>query len=376
MNYVLAGGGTGGHINPAVAIAKELQKRDPGAKFLFIGTEDGMESALVPREGFDIKYIKVLGFSRAHGFTGLRRNVSNAYTAFKASLDAKKIIRDFKADIVIGTGGYVSGPAVLGARFAGIPSVVHEQNAFAGVTTRMVAKHADRVLLSFEHTLGLANIGNTVVTGNPVRESLLLADREAARAKLNLDGRPMILSYGGSLGAREVNTAMAYVLRQSQRDGLFQHIHATGSIDKKRAFGLLEEYGVKTDGSSGITVTEYIYNMDECMAACDMLISRSGAITLAELTCLHKPAILIPSPNVTENHQYHNACVLRDAGAAIVIEEKDLTGEALYQALLKVACDSAVMQRMGRRSGELAHEHAVERIADEIEAVCAARARA
>ena len=186
----------------------------------------------------------------------------------------------------------------------------------------------------------------------------------------------MILSYGGSLGAREVNTAVAYVLSRSQQDGLFQHIHATGSIDRKRAMGLLDEYGVRTDGSTGITVTEYIYNMDECIAACDMLITRSGAITLAELTCLGKPAILIPSPNVTENHQYHNACVLRDAGAAVMIEEKDLTGEKLYETLLEIACDSGVMREMGRRSRDLAHMQAAQRIVDEIEAVCALRKNA
>ncbi len=376
MNYVLAGGGTGGHINPAIAIAKEIQKRDPEAKLLFIGTDDGMESSLVPREGFDIAFIKVRGFSRAHGIRGLHRNAANAYMAFKASVEAKGIIKKFGADVVIGTGGYVSGPAVLGAKFAGVPSVVHEQNAFAGVTTRMVSKYAARVLLSFERTIGLQDRRNTVVTGNPVRESLLLADRDAARARLGLDERPMILSYGGSLGAREVNTAVAYVLSRSQQDGLFQHIHATGSIDRKRAMGLLDEYGVRTDGSTGITVTEYIYNMDECIAACDMLITRSGAITLAELTCLGKPAILIPSPNVTENHQYHNACVLRDAGAAVMIEEKDLTGEKLYETLLEIACDSGVMREMGRRSRDLAHMRAAQRIVDEIEAVCALRKNA
>lgn len=162
---------------PPLQLPRKSRSWDPAAKLLFIGTDDGMESSLVPREGFDIAFIKVRGFSRAHGIRGLHRNAANAYMAFRASLEAKGIIKRFGADVVIGTGGYVSGPAVLGAKFAGVPSVVHEQNAFAGVTTRMVSKYAARVLLSFERTIGLQDARNTVVTGNPVRESLLLADR-------------------------------------------------------------------------------------------------------------------------------------------------------------------------------------------------------
>lgn len=369
MNYILAGGGTGGHINPALAIAKEILKRHSDAKLLFIGNKDGMESSLVPREGFDIEYISVNGFSRSRSIKSFGRNVHNANLAYWASIEAKRIIKRFDADIVIGTGGYVSGPAVLGARFAKVPAVIHEQNAFAGITTRLVAKRAKKVFLSFDKTIGLSDLTNTLVTGNPVRESLVTADRQAARDTLKIDERPLILSYGGSLGAREVNTAMIKTLELSQKDGLLNHIHATGSIDAERAFRLLKENNVETDGRNGITVTEYIYNMGDCMAACDLLIGRAGAITLAELTCLGKPAILIPSPNVAENHQYYNAAVLRDAGAALLIEEKDLNAQQLYSAILSIACDSEKLSLMSKNSKALAHENAAQKIVDEIDKI-------
>ncbi len=366
MKYSFACGGTGGHIYPAIAIAKEIQKRDKDAKLLFIGCEDGMEKNLVSREGFDMKYIDIGGFSRDKDLKSLVYNFKNVFRALVSVIRCKKYLKEFGADIMIGTGGYVSGPGVMGAVLNGIPAVIHEQNAYAGFTTKLVAKKAKKVFLSFKHTKGTENLTNTVLTGNPVRESILNADKEVCRAALKIDARPLVLSYGGSLGAQRVNDAMVELLSLSIKDGLFNHIHATGAIEYENCMDKLNKAGVSVKGENGITVNEYIYNMDECMAACDIVIARSGAITLAEITCMGKPCILIPSPNVAENHQFYNAAVLRDGGAAVLIEEKDLTGKLLYDELCKIACDTEKLNNMSISSKALGLPNATKTIVDEI----------
>lgn len=367
MKYVLAGGGTGGHINPAIAIAEELCRRDPEAKILFVGTHDGMESTLVPKAGYAIEYIPAHGFLRGRSIKAVGSNIKYAFLACKCTAMAKKILRRFGADMVIGTGGYVSGPVVWAAQMAHIPTVIHEQNAFAGVTTRMVAKKANKVFLSFPNTIGVEDLTNTVVTGNPIRGGFKKADRDAARAMLNLSEKPMVLSCGGSLGARALNDAVSDMLVFSSKDGQMQHVHATGAVGYERMMARLTERNLSIDGQKGITVKEYIYNMSECMAAADVVISRAGAISLAEIAAMGKPSILIPSPNVAENHQYHNACVLRDAGAALLIEEKDLNGESLYAALAEVALDCEKRSRMSKAALSLAHTDAAAEIVDHIE---------
>ena len=369
MKYVLAGGGTGGHINPAIAIAEELCRRDSQAQILFIGTPDGMESKLVPKAGYDIEYIPAHGFSRGRGLKAMANNVKYAWIAYQCTVKARRIIRRFGADLVIGTGGYVSGPVVLAAQMMHIPTVIHEQNAFAGVTTRMVAKKAERVFLSFPHTIGVEELTNTVVTGNPIRGGFKMADREAARREFGVAERPLVLSCGGSLGARALNDAVADMLSLSVKDGQMQHLHATGAVGHTRMLDRLAEHKLSIDGHDGVTVLEYIYNMSECMAAADVVISRAGAISLAEIAAMGKPSILIPSPNVAENHQYHNACVLRDAGAALLIEEKELSGESLYRALTEVALDSEKRTAMAKAALSLAHPEAAGEIVDHIEAL-------
>ncbi len=369
MKYVLAGGGTGGHINPAIAIAEELCRRDPTAQILFIGTADGMESRLVPKAGYDIEFIPVHGFSRGRGIRAWSKNIQYAWLAYRCTQKVKKILRRFGADMVIGTGGYVSGPVVLAAQMSHIPTVIHEQNAFAGVTTRMVAKKANKVFLSFPKTIGVEDLSNTVVTGNPIRGGFKKADREAARQTLAVEDKPLVLSCGGSLGARALNDAVVDMLALSVKDGQMQHLHATGAVGHARMMERLAQQELSIDGRDGITVKEYIYNMSECMAAADVVISRAGAISLAEIAAMGKPSILIPSPNVAENHQYHNACVLRDAGAALLIEEKNLSGECLYHALLEVALDSEKRSRMAKAALSLAHPEAAGEIVDHIEKI-------
>ncbi len=366
MKYVFSCGGTGGHINPGIAIAKEIQKRDSQADILFIGCEDGMENTLVKREGFPMENIDLGGFMREKTKEAIKYNIYNVKRACKALLHCKKVIKSFKPDIVVGTGGYVSGPGVMGGVLNKIPAVIHEQNAYAGFTTKLVAKKVNKVFLSFPKTKGVEELTNTMLTGNPVRANLMTANSEISRMQLGVDKRPLVLSYGGSLGAEQVNNAMVRVLELSQKDGLLNHIHATGELEYKNCTDALKNAGVFFEGENGITVKDYIYNMDQCMAACDIVIARSGAITLAEIACLGKPCILIPSPNVAENHQYFNAAVFRDAGAAVLIEEKDLTGDLLYKVLLDTVCNSETLDRMSKAAKELALPNATQTIVDEI----------
>lgn len=366
MKYVFSCGGTGGHINPGLAIAKEIQKRDKEAQIVFIGCEDGMENTLVKREGFPLENIDLGGFMRDKSWEATKYNIYNVKRAYKALMHCKKFVKEFKPDIVVGTGGYVSGPGVMGGVMNKIPAVIHEQNAFAGFTTKLVAKKVNKVFLSFPNTKGVEELDNTMLSGNPVRASIVNADREMSRVQLGVDKRPLVLSYGGSLGAEKINNAMVKVLELSQKDGLLNHIHATGEMEYKTCMEALGNAGVKTAGENGIFVKEYIYNMDQCMAACDIVIARAGAITLAEIACLGKPCILIPSPNVAENHQFFNAAVFRDAGAAVLIEEKDLTGELLYKVLLDTVCNSETLAKMSKAAKSLALPNATETIVDEI----------
>ena len=369
MKVILAGGGTGGHINPAIAIAEELKRRDPAADILFIGNEDGMEASLVPEAGFAFEHIRAHGFIRSKSLRDLPYNIKYLFMAANSTHKAKKIIRAFHADLVIGTGGYVSGPVVLAAQQIGVPTVIHEQNAFAGVTTRLIAKKAKKVFLSFPRTTGTEELTNTVVTGNPIRGGFSTVKKAQARAALGIGERPFVLSYGGSLGARVLNEAVAGMLELSRKEGKMTHLHGTGAADRDAMAERLKALHIEGDGSDGIEVREYIRNMADCMAACDLVISRAGAITLAEIAALGKPAILIPSPNVAENHQYHNACVFKDAGAALLIEEKDLTAERLYAALVEVVCDSERRTAMEKAALGLAHPDAAGEIADEIEKI-------
>ena len=228
MKVLLAGGGTAGHINPALAIAGYIKKKRPETEFLFIGNRDGMEQRLVPQAGFDIKSITISGFKRSFSPKNMVENVKTVTRTFTSSHEAKKIISEFKPDICIGTGGYVSGPVIRTAAKMGIPCIIHEQNAYPGVTNKMLAKSVSKVMLAVPDAKKYFEKADFVVTGNPVRGDILTADKEESRAELKLDGRPMILSFGGSLGARKINEAVADIVARSGKDGRYQHIHAYG----------------------------------------------------------------------------------------------------------------------------------------------------
>lgn len=366
MRILMTGGGTAGHINPALAIADLLKQHYPDAEILFVGATGRMEAQLVPAAGYPIRTVTVRGFQRRLSFKNIGRNILAAVNVVTASAASKKIVREFQPDLAVGTGGYVCGPVLREAIRAGVPTAVHESNAYPGVTVKMLAKEGATVLLCSEDARRhLPADARVVVTGNPLRPDFLTLDKTAARAELGLDNRPLVLSFGGSLGAARINEAMAEVLRRSRETGKLQHIHGAGKAGYAAMKEKLEAMGMPLRGD-GIAVREYIDDMPRCMAAADLVISRCGAMTLSELPAAGKPAILIPSPYVAENHQYHNAMVLVERGAALCIEEKDLTADRLWEAICQVTEDPARLEDMSQRVRQAAILDADARILAEL----------
>lgn len=362
MKILLAGGGTAGHINPALAIAGYIREKDPDAEFLFIGNRDGMEQKLVKKAGFPIKSIVISGFKRNFKPQSIVHNVKTVSRAFTASQKAKKIIKEFAPDICIGTGGYVSGPVVRTAVQLGIPAIIHEQNAFPGVTTKMLSKKVNKVMLAVEDAKKhLDTCVDFVVTGNPIREEILRVDKDEARKALGLDDRPVILSFGGSLGARCINESVAGLVARSAKEGNYQHIHAYGQQGTWFP-QFVKEKGVEIKDHDNLDIRQYIDDMPLCLAACDLVVSRAGAITLSEIQAKGKPAVLIPSPYVAENHQFHNAMALVNKNAACVIEEKDLTVEKLIEAVDSMVSDRELLSKYSENAKSMAITDASERI--------------
>jgi len=362
IKYLFAAGGTAGHINPAIAIAGAIRDIEHNSEILFVGNENSMEQRLVPLAGFEFKSIKISGFKRSFSPKAAIENIKTIKRIFTSSIQSKKIIREFKPDICIGTGGYVSGPVVRTAVKMKIPAVIHEQNAYPGVTTKMLSKSVKAVMLAIEEAKNhLKSSCNFIVTGNPVRKEVISSSKENARAILNLDSRPVILSYGGSLGARRINEVMASLISRSGMDNQYQHIHAYGQYGKWFPDLVLQK-GTDISMCGNLDVREYINDMPVCLAAADLVICRAGAITISELQVTHKPAILIPSPNVAENHQYHNAMALVKAGAAEIIEEKDLTDQLLIKKVDNLLTNKEKLKSLEKNLKSMAVYDANERI--------------
>lgn len=359
---LFAAGGTGGHINPALAVAGLIQQNAPKAQILFVGTAEKMEAQLVPAAGFAFKSIDISGFRRDISFESLKRNLSTLGKLVKSSRQAKRILKDFGPDVVVGMGGYVSGPVLRMAQKLGIPTAIHEQNAYPGVANKAVAKNADCVMLSIAAAAqGLPTKGTVVLTGLPVRGELAGADRAQSRLALGLDERPMILSMGGSLGARSVNEAVVQLILSKYKAADCYFMHATGS-DGTWVTGLLQQQGVALEKEKHVIIREYINDMERCLGAADLVVCRAGASSLSEIQALGKPSILIPSPNVAENHQYHNAMALVKNDAAVMIEEKDLTGERLTQEVDKLLSDPSRMAQIGANAKKMAVPDSTQRI--------------
>ena len=362
MKVLFTGGGTAGHINPALAAAGYLRQKEPDAQILYVGNKGGMEERLVPQAGFEIKTVHISGFQRKLTPKNLWRNAQTVVRVFTATAEAKKILQEFAPDVCVGTGGYVSGPVIREAAKLGIPCVIHESNAYPGVTTKMLAKSVKTVMLAVPDAKKyLDPKAVCTVTGNPVRGEVLTAQREESRKALGLDDRPLVLSFGGSLGASALNRAAAYMLAQSAKEGKYQHIHGYGAHDEK-FLSECKEFGLDLEKSPQIQVLTYIDNMPQCLSAADLVIGRAGAMTLSEIEAKSKASILIPSPNVAENHQFHNAMALVNRGAAEIIEEKDLTGELLWEKVQGILSDPERLRSLGENAGKMETLDANERI--------------
>lgn len=359
---LIAAGGTGGHINPALGTAGYIKEKHPTAEIVFVGTADKMEAKLVPEAGYELRTIEISGFWRSFSPEAIKHNLGTVSKLLKSSSQAKKIIKDFKPDLVVGFGGYVSGPVLRMAANLGIPTAVHEQNAFPGVTNKALAGKVDRVMLAVDKAEQYMKPKNPcVVTGLPVRGDMLKGDRDFARAELGIpDGKPLVLSMGGSLGAKPVNDAVLGLILNKYKDNDCVFLHATGK-NGSWFTEKLEAEGVELNANPHVRVTEYI-DIPKCLPAADLVICRSGASTLSELQALGKPSILIPSPYVTENHQYHNAMALVNNGAAEILEEKDLTPESLTQRVNALLSDREKLAQTGRNARAMALVDATERI--------------
>ncbi len=375
MRVILSGGGTAGHINPAIAIAQKLKKEDPNTEILFVGTPNGMEADLVTKAGFDFASVEVQGIRRKLSPQNILRNVKAVKCAVAAGPRVKRIIQSFHPDLVIGTGGYVSGPVVRKAAQMGIVTAIHEQNAFPGVTNKLLAKNADLVFLAVEKAKEhLPGAKRYAVVGNPIRENILMQDKASARQQLGLDDRFCIVSFGGSLGARKLSEIVADMMEWHAQYGDVNHIHAMGRLGKENFPQLLQERGVDPTQNPRLDIRDYIDNMDLCMAAADLIVCRAGALTLSELQATGTPAILIPSPNVTENHQYHNAMVLAEHGAAIVIEEKSYKKAELFEILDDFYHHPEKLETYSRHAYEMAIFDTSDRIYREIQTFFAQKA--
>ncbi|MBQ6183158.1 MAG: undecaprenyldiphospho-muramoylpentapeptide beta-N-acetylglucosaminyltransferase [Clostridia bacterium] len=362
MRYLLCGGGTGGHINPAIAIAHGIEKVDTEAVIEFAGTSRGMETRLVPAAGYKLNTVDVYGFRRSLS----PKNIKALVKAFTSVKEAKKIIKGFNPDIVIGTGGYASWPCVKAAAKLGVKTLIQEQNAFPGVTTKKLSKYVDTVCISFDESRPRFedSVQNKLVlTGNPVKENPFT--REEARGKLGIaDDEIYVLSCGGSLGAEKVNEYCLDAMEIYKDNAKIKQIHSVGKIGWEEFSEVAKKKGL--DKREGFMIREYIYDMPLQQAAADIVISRAGAMTYSELACLGRAVIFIPSPNVAEDHQYKNAVVLKDAGAAVVFRESELDGKKLASCILDLAEDGAKRNAMAEKMRSFGKPDALDKIVCEV----------
>lgn len=366
MRFLMTCGGTAGHINPALGVAQRLRELMPDCQILFVGATGQMETELVPREGFEVKTVTITNISRSMSLEGIRHNLNTVKNVLSSTSEAKKIISEFRPDVVVGTGGYVCYPVLKAAHSLGIPTVVHESNAVPGLTTKMISGVTDRILVGFEESRQYyKHPERVVVTGTPVREAFRNIDKAQAREKLGLDPeKPLVVSVWGSLGAAFMNKTMVGFIEKALGNPFFSLIHSAGKGGYKPMLDEMEKQGIKNAAQRGMEVREYIYDMPQVMAAADLVVCRSGASTLSELGILGKPAILVPSPNVTNNHQEKNARVLEKAGAAVLIPESDITADKLLGSVSLLLSRPDTLNAMAEQMKKLGVGDATERISD------------
>lgn len=369
MKIVIAAAGTGGHINPGIAIANKIKEKEPNSEFIFIGTNRGLENDLVPRAGYELKTIDAHGIERKLTV----KNVKNLYATYKSIGEAKKILGEFRPDVVIGTGGYICVPVVIAAKKLNIPVVLHESNAFPGIAVKLFRKKADKILVGFEDAKNrLENANNVVVTGNPIKiKKLDLGEAEKTKIKNELGiktSKPIVLVFGGSQGAQSINRSFMEII-VNKKNKNYQIVWAAGPGQFDEIKNKLQEVNVDINHIENVKIVPYIYNMEEVMNMCDLVVCRSGAMTITEVSVVGKPAIFIPFPYATENHQEYNARVLEKVGAAKIILDKDLNSESLESTIDAMVSDKNELIQMGKNASKVAMNNVEENIYKEIKKV-------
>ncbi|MBO5413717.1 MAG: undecaprenyldiphospho-muramoylpentapeptide beta-N-acetylglucosaminyltransferase [Clostridia bacterium] len=366
MRVIIAAAGTGGHINPGIAIANKIKEEEPKSEIIFIGTNRGLENDLVPRAGYELKTIEAYGLSKKVSI----ENIKRMYKTFKGYGEAKKIIKEFKPDIVIGTGGYICGATITAANKLGIPTLLHESNAFPGKAVKMLAKKTDTILVSFDDAKDrIKNAKKIVHTGTPIKIKKIEyseADKIAMKTKAGLNlNMPTILVFGGSQGAQAINEAIVGIAKEKLNKN-YQIMWATGPAQYDIIKEKFEDEKLNINNIKNMKIVPYIYNMEEIMNISDVIVARSGAMTITEISNLGKPSILIPLPNVSGDHQLHNAKVLEKVGAAKIVLNKDLTAEKLDLEIQNIVNYPQIMQKMGISAEEIAVKDVVDKIYKEI----------
>ena len=373
MKVILTGGGSAGHVNPALAIANIIKVNDKDSEIIFVGTSRGLENDLVPKAGYELYHVEMSGVQRRLSFENIKTNIKTAVRIFTAPIKAKKLIKKFSPDIVIGTGGYACWPTLTAAAKMGIPTVLHEANAAPGMAVKQLCGKVDLVMTNFAETAEkLQKNQKSIHVGMPMRGEFEGISREEARRRLGIDSKykHVILSFGGSLGAPMVNRAALEVMKNfSSLHTDTVHYHSSGRIEYDNMMKEYNEAGL--DKCENIEVAPYIYDMSLKMAAADIVICRAGAMTLAELARLRKVAVLIPSPNVTDDHQYKNAKVLEDADAAIIIRETEFDGKIVSDTVNSLVKNEARRREMSENIGKFYDIETGKKIYSEIESLVA-----
>jgi len=364
MRVIFTCGGTAGHVNPALALAGYMKEQDPSTEILFVGAERGLERDLIAHTDYPFRTVNVSSFWRSFKPKAIRHNLVSVRNLLFAEREANAILDDYKPDLIVGTGGYASYPIVRYGAKRGVPTAVHESNAIPGLTTKQLEPYAERIMVGFEDCRQhYKHPDKVVVTGTPVRGDFFAQTKAEAKRKLGIDdGRPLIVSFWGSLGAGQMNRMMAEFLALEAAHEPFHHIHGVGSISWSAMQSELKARGVDLKEHPSLDVREYIYDMADIMRAADLVLSRAGASTLAELTALGVPAILVPSPNVTNHHQEKNANLLGDHGAAVVLAEDGLDGKQLFTAAAGILHDDAKREEMAKNMASLGVRDATQRI--------------
>ena len=366
MRVIFTCGGTAGHVNPALALAAYMKEKDPATQILFVGAERGLERDLIAHTDYPFRTVNISSFHRSLKPKEIQHNLISVRNLMHAEREANEILREFRPDLIVGTGGYASYPLVRYGAKAGIPTAVHESNIVPGLTTRQLEMHCDRIMVGFEDCRAhYRNPEKVFVTGTPVRGDFFAQSKKEAKQQLGIDdGRAHIVSFWGSLGAGAMNRAMAEFIALESAHEPFHHVHAVGSICWERMQGWLAERGVEREKHPSIDVREYIYDMAVQMRAADLVICRAGASTLSELTALGVPAILVPSPNVTNHHQEKNADLLGAHGAALVLAEEGLDGKKLFAAAAGILGNEEKLETMSENMASLGVRDATQRIYD------------